>query len=412
MWENIQEGLWKPTKRVEGEFVRVEWTQDDIKKFQLNYKAINTLHCALNTTEFNRVSTCTTAKEISEELKVTHEEPDEETEIQGRRRNRLYKRNFKKDKFKSKVRKQNQLICYKCREPGHTKTDCPLNSTEDQKKKKAMMASAWSDSDTSSVEASDVEEDIKANLCLTVKEDEPEVMNNPLISFDDLQSEFDNLYYDFEKFTSKYKTLKKMNPGLMNDLECLKKELTSMQESKDTLQNVLRHVIEENEKFEHELNELKIVSSNVTSSSGSNRFNSNRNQKNFRLRAMVEHEHNGEGVMAQPQEKKLCQLCDKGWRVTFDSRSCQRNDINTNKLIFIGKRHRNVYIVYLDDLQLSKNVCLMVRSSFKSKNIDSTTRALELLHLDLFGPIDVTSMVVKSLDFVIVDDKDEAIDFL
>ena len=41
-----------------------EWTKEEIKKVQVNYKAINTLHCALNPTEFNRISTCKTAKEI------------------------------------------------------------------------------------------------------------------------------------------------------------------------------------------------------------------------------------------------------------------------------------------------------------------------------------------------------------
>ena len=38
----------------------------------MNFKANNTLHCALNPTEFNRISTCKTAKEIWDKLKVTH----------------------------------------------------------------------------------------------------------------------------------------------------------------------------------------------------------------------------------------------------------------------------------------------------------------------------------------------------
>ena len=33
-----------------------------------------------------------------------------------------------------------------------------------------------------------------------------------------------------------------------------------------------------------------------------------------------------------------------------------------------------------------------VRSSFKSKSLVSTSRPLELLHIDLFGPMDVISM--------------------
>ena len=53
--------------------IKSEWTEVEIKKVQVNYKAINTLHCALNPTEFNRISTCKTVKEIWDKFKVTHE---------------------------------------------------------------------------------------------------------------------------------------------------------------------------------------------------------------------------------------------------------------------------------------------------------------------------------------------------
>ena len=46
----------------------------------------------------------------------------------------------------------------------------------------------------------------------------------------------------------------------------------------------------------------------------------------------------------------------------------------------------------------------MTRNSFKSKNIMSTIRALELLHLDLFGPTRTSSLKGKRYGFVIVDD--------
>ena len=51
-----------------------EWTEVEVKKVQVNFKAINTLHCALNPTEFNRISTCKTAREIWDKLKITYEE--------------------------------------------------------------------------------------------------------------------------------------------------------------------------------------------------------------------------------------------------------------------------------------------------------------------------------------------------
>ena len=53
-----------------------------------------------------------------------------------------------------------------------------------------------------------------------------------------------------------------------------------------------------------------------------------------------------------------------------------------------------------DACQIGKQV----RNSFKSKNFVSTSRPLELLHIDLFGPMDVLSMGDKSYGFVIVDD--------
>ena len=52
---------------------RSEWIDAEIKKVQMNFKAINTLHYSLNAMEFNRISTCKTAKEIWDKLKVTHE---------------------------------------------------------------------------------------------------------------------------------------------------------------------------------------------------------------------------------------------------------------------------------------------------------------------------------------------------
>ena len=45
-----------------------------------------------------------------------------------------------------------------------------------------------------------------------------------------------------------------------------------------------------------------------------------------------------------------------------------------------------------------------IKSSFKSKKIISTSRPLELLHLDLFGPMRTASLGGKFYVFVIVDD--------
>ena len=53
-----------------------------------------------------------------------------------------------------------------------------------------------------------------------------------------------------------------------------------------------------------------------------------------------------------------------------------------------------------DACQLGKQT----RNIFKSKNIVSTTRPLELLHMDLFGSTRITSLGGKRYGLVIVDD--------
>ena len=72
---------------------------------------------------------------------------------------------------------------------------------------------------------------------------------------------------------------------------------------------------------------------------------------------------------------------------------------------------KNDLVIGLPKLKFDKDkICnayqfgKQVRNSFKSKNLVSTFRPLELLHIDLFGPMDVISMGGKSSKFVIIDD--------
>ena len=46
----------------------------------------------------------------------------------------------------------------------------------------------------------------------------------------------------------------------------------------------------------------------------------------------------------------------------------------------------------------------IVKNSFKSKDIVSTSRPLELLHIDLFGPVSTASIYGSKYGLVIVDD--------
>ena len=76
----------------------------------------------------------------------------------------------------------------------------------------------------------------------------------------------------------------------------------------------------------------------------------------------------------------------------------------------LSKLVKNDFVIGLPKLNFDKDkicdACLFgkqVRSSFKSKNLVTTSRPLELLHIDLFGPMNVISLDGKSYGFVIID---------
>ncbi|WRX15008.1 Integrase [Theobroma cacao] len=77
----------------------------------------------------------------------------------------------------------------------------------------------------------------------------------------------------------------------------------------------------------------------------------------------------------------------KGGTISF-------GDDSKGKIHGIGKRLKNMYVIFLEDLDVNS----------ETKKIVSTSRPLELLHIDVFGPISTTSLGGKSYGFVIVDD--------
>ena len=69
MWGIVMDGPYVPTKTKQKNRelepkLWSEWTDAEMKKVQINFKAINTLHYALNIMEFNRISTCELEKKF------------------------------------------------------------------------------------------------------------------------------------------------------------------------------------------------------------------------------------------------------------------------------------------------------------------------------------------------------------
>ena len=76
MLENILTGPSILTKKdADGKIVPLpesEYLESLWKKMQLNAKALNMAHCALNVNGYNMISTCTSAKQVWDKLEVTH----------------------------------------------------------------------------------------------------------------------------------------------------------------------------------------------------------------------------------------------------------------------------------------------------------------------------------------------------
>jgi GAG-pre-integrase domain len=151
----------------------------------------------------------------------------------------------------------------------------------------------------------------------------------------------------------------------------------------------------------------------------------------------------------------VSKLYDNEYHIIFNSNLCHLIDSSTNKLLYQGKSDKSIYYLYLSHFKFGEtclsaiifdswlwhrrlghvsmnsikklislelvrglltkiyeleglcDACLQdkhKRSSFKVKKIVSTNSPLELLHLDLFGPINISSISRKRFVLVIVDD--------
>ncbi|KAJ9544134.1 hypothetical protein OSB04_023841 [Centaurea solstitialis] len=116
----------------------------------------------------------------------------------------------------------------------------------------------------------------------------------------------------------------------------------------------------------------------------------------------------------------ISQLCDKNHKVSFSKKKCKVKN-RRKEVILNGVRHADIYIInmntYTDNfcfvspsLHLNfktlNQLCInnLTGASFKSKQISSISSPLQLLHMDLFGPVNVQSIGGKKYTLVIVDE--------
>ncbi|KAI3672740.1 hypothetical protein L6452_38838 [Arctium lappa] len=152
----------------------------------------------------------------------------------------------------------------------------------------------------------------------------------------------------------------------------------------------------------------------------------------------------------------ISQLCDKDYEVHFSKKACSVVN-EKGKLALSGYRRENVYVIDMDSTT-TENLCFLskassdvnwlwhkrlshlnfktlnslsskellsglpqdsyakesfcstcekgkqTKASFKSKQVSSVTSPLQILHMDLFGPVNIQSIVGKKYTLVIVDE--------
>ncbi|KAH9767789.1 hypothetical protein KPL71_011399 [Citrus sinensis] len=362
-------------------------------------------------------------------LKASKRESDEESEMDdeelamlARRFRKFYKKNNEQRKFrgyKNKKEKKEPITCYECKKPGHIRPECPLLN---KLKKKAMVAT-WDDSDEET--SDDDEQQEMTNLALMA------IGEESCDELDEGSKKKKNKWY-LDSGCSRHMTgnyswfssfIKIENGGDVSFGDNSKGKIIGI----GNVGNVSSTLIE-----------------NV---------------------CLVENlKHN---------LLSISQLCDKGYRVIFDESKCVIENACDGKVLFVGNRCVNVYTININcasihdkclsalhddgwlwhrrlghasmDLisKIVKNDLVkgltkinfqkdrtceacqfgkQIKTSFKSKNHVSTSKPLQLLHIDLFGPSRYASLSGKFYAFVIVDDysrytwvlflanKDDAID--
>ncbi|GAV61644.1 DUF4219 domain-containing protein/UBN2 domain-containing protein, partial [Cephalotus follicularis] len=202
LWHIIVNGPRMPTRTIEGVVSpkpENEYNDNDLRMLQLNSKAKHVLFCAVGPNEFNRISSCDSAKQMWDLLEVTYEGTNQVKEskismlvheyelfimhdndsisdmftrfttiinslknlgksysnqelvrkilrfLKNQKGKKAFKKNFPQDEESSK---REEPTCYECKKPGRFKNECPNLKKKEQfkkkneyfKKKKAMVA--------------------------------------------------------------------------------------------------------------------------------------------------------------------------------------------------------------------------------------------------------------------------------
>ncbi|XP_058002317.1 uncharacterized protein LOC131179478 [Hevea brasiliensis] len=240
-WQRIVKGPEIPLElhadgyreKLEDEYNELDW-----KKVSSNAKALNILHCALDATEYNRISGCTFAKEVWDKLEVTYEGTNQVKESKANKLVREYELfEMKPGETISEMSKDLLIWETKVTVIFDTKDfskftydqligfliahemlyDKSKSNNSKDKSNKALVAS-WMDNDDSLSDNSSDKE--VAHICfMALEEDKPEssqqreintaVNNSDSLNIEDYEDAFAKLYKEYKVYKKKCYILNK-----------------------------------------------------------------------------------------------------------------------------------------------------------------------------------------------------------
>ncbi|KAH9651322.1 Integrase catalytic domain-containing protein [Citrus sinensis] len=471
IWEVVCDGPFMPTFKDEvGDDIpkpSSQWSELEKRKMSLNSKAMNALFCALDKKKFHRVSSCESAQEIWNTLKVVYEGTNQVKESKISRYTRQY------ELFQMEQNENMYSMYTRFTDIVNTLGALGKTFSNSEKVKKIIrsLPKEWRPKRTAIEEAKDLN---------TLPLDD---LIGSLISYEeDLAAEkgHEEKKKSIALKASKYESDGESEPD-DEELAMLARseEESSDEEGSQEVSNLALMAI----RGDDDLNEgLKKKKNKWYLDSGCSRHMTG-NYAWFSSFTKIE---NGGDVSFGDNSKgkilgignvgkvsstlienvcfvenlkhnliSISQLCDKGYKVIFDKFSCVIENSCDGKTLFVGNRCGNVYIIDIEcastldkcfstlhddcwlwhrrlghasmDLisKISKNdlvkglpkigfqkdkICeacqfgKQIKTSFKNKNYISTSKPLELLHIDLFGPSRYASLNGKYYAFVIVDD--------
>ena len=172
----------------------------------------------------------------------------------------MRKRPFTKGEQSKEKEKDQPLICYECKKPGHFKSECPqLKKGPKKFKKKAMMAT-WSASDDSSSDEETSTE--QANLCLIAHKNEVISETPSDFTFEELHEAFYDLVDELKKLGMKNKELKLKNQSLLKQVENFSIEKSILLQENQSLKNEIAKLKSIVEKFTLSSNKLNMILDN------------------------------------------------------------------------------------------------------------------------------------------------------